>query len=95
MGMVAGWMNSCFLISHSTVIYVIQAKRGFCSSSSYLIMLARIYVTTLGDWKKNKTSRTTIKIQMNNREKSIHSGAFYFGGMKDGIYNKNNCCFRK
>ena len=30
--------------------------------------------------KKNKTSRTTIKIQMNNWEKSIHSGAFYFGG---------------
>nr|EEK64627.1 hypothetical protein bcere0006_52670 [Bacillus wiedmannii] len=35
-------------------------------------------VTILGDWKKNKTSRTTIKVQMNNRKKSIHSGAFYF-----------------
>ncbi|PNU07782.1 hypothetical protein C2L96_28935 [Bacillus cereus] len=57
--MVADWMNSCFLISYSTAIYVIQAKEGFCSSSSYLIMLTQMNVTTLGNWKKNKTSRTT------------------------------------
>ncbi|KMP64404.1 hypothetical protein P7D05_21685 [Bacillus paranthracis] len=63
--MVADWMDSCFLISHSIAIYVIQAKKGFCSSSSYLIRLAQMKATTLGDWKKNKTSRTTIKIQMN------------------------------
>ncbi|MGH0973302.1 hypothetical protein ACQVT2_26870 [Bacillus paranthracis] len=64
--MVADWMNSYFLISYSTAIYVIQAKKGFCSSSSYLIMLAQMNVTTLGDWKKNKTSRTTIETKINN-----------------------------
>jgi len=37
-------------------------------------------VATLSDWKKNKTSFTVIKIQINNLYKSTHSGAFYFGG---------------
>ncbi|ADY19639.1 hypothetical protein COJ60_29640 [Bacillus cereus] len=64
--MVADWMNSCFLISYSTAIYVIQAKKGFCSSSSYLILLMHISRTSLGDWKKCETSRTVIKIQINN-----------------------------
>lgn len=39
--------------------------------------------SSLSDWKKDETSRTGIKIQINNLKKSIHSGAFYFGGMKD------------
>lgn len=37
-------------------------------------------VVTLGNWEKNKTSRTAIVRQINKREKSIHLGAFYFGG---------------
>ncbi|MDG1605290.1 hypothetical protein P7D05_21115 [Bacillus paranthracis] len=60
--MVADWMNSCFLISYSTAIYVIQAKKGFCSSSNYLILLQQMNITTLGNWEKNKTSFTVIEV---------------------------------
>ncbi|WJE66504.1 hypothetical protein [Bacillus mycoides] len=61
MAMVADWMNSCFLISYPIVIHVVYTEKGFCSSSSYLIILTQMNVTTLGDWEKNKTSRTTIE----------------------------------
>ncbi|MEC3465022.1 hypothetical protein P9149_24510, partial [Bacillus thuringiensis] len=54
-------------------------KEGFCSSSSYLILMEQMNVVILSDWKKNKTSFTVIKIRINNLYKSTHSGAFYFG----------------
>ncbi|MDA2777447.1 hypothetical protein PDQ74_27500 [Bacillus cereus group sp. Bc005] len=34
---------------------------------------------SLGDWKKVKTSRIVIEVQINNLYQSIHLGAFYFG----------------
>ncbi|EEK59173.1 hypothetical protein ACH0CF_25940 [Bacillus bombysepticus] len=40
----------------------------------------RISGSSLGDWNKDKTSRTGIKVQINNPFHSIHKGAFYFGG---------------
>lgn len=44
---------------------------------------------TLGDWKKDKTSCTVIQIQINNQYISIHSGAFYFGGINfENTFNK-------
>ncbi|MFJ8453310.1 hypothetical protein [Bacillus paramycoides] len=64
--MVADWMNSCFLISHPIEVHVVYTRESFCSSSSYLIMLVQIDVTILGGWKKNKTSFTVIKVQINN-----------------------------
>lgn len=51
---------------------------GFCSSSSYLILLVHISGSSLGDWNKDKTSRTGIKAQINNPFQSIHTDAFYF-----------------
>ncbi|MGR5868123.1 hypothetical protein ACT7C2_00445 [Bacillus pacificus] len=60
--MVADGMNSCFLISHPTVNYVMQAEKGFCSSSSYLILLQQMNITPLGNWEKNKTSFTVIEV---------------------------------
>ncbi|MGS4992358.1 hypothetical protein ACVCK3_02115 [Bacillus cereus] len=41
-------------------------------------MLIRISGSSLGDWNKDKTSRTGIKVQINNPFKSIHTDAFYF-----------------
>ncbi|MEB9422530.1 hypothetical protein P4J12_30085 [Bacillus cereus] len=41
-------------------------------------MCKQIDAETLSNWEKNKTSRTAIERQINNPEKSIHSGAFYF-----------------
>ncbi|MCU5226738.1 hypothetical protein OCF54_28940 [Bacillus tropicus] len=32
--------------------------------------------SSLGDWNKGKTSRTGIKVQINNPFQSIHTGAF-------------------
>ncbi|MCP9282266.1 MULTISPECIES: hypothetical protein [Bacillus cereus group] len=63
--MFADWMNSYFLISHSSAIHVVLTKKGFCSSSSYLIMSKKINAVTLGDWKNNKTSFTVIEVQIN------------------------------
>ncbi|PEZ62473.1 hypothetical protein CN324_21550 [Bacillus anthracis] len=41
-------------------------------------MLMDINRASLGDWKKFKTSRTVIEIQIYNLFQSIHSGAFYY-----------------
>ncbi|WP_176543939.1 hypothetical protein [Bacillus thuringiensis] len=58
-------MDSCLLISHSIAIHFMCTERGFCSSSSFLIMSKQISAATLGDWKKNKTSFTVIEVQIN------------------------------
>ncbi|MDZ5609604.1 hypothetical protein U2I54_21730 [Bacillus pseudomycoides] len=43
----------------------VNIEESFCSSSSYLIMFAvQVNVTTLGNWKKDKTSFTVFKLEV-------------------------------
>ncbi|PFM50171.1 hypothetical protein COJ45_05370 [Bacillus cereus] len=59
-------MRCCFLFSIPKSKSVVYTGKSFCSSSSYLILLMHISGSSLGEWKKNKTSRTAIKVQINN-----------------------------
>ncbi|MEB9683563.1 hypothetical protein P4J24_16890 [Bacillus anthracis] len=38
----------------------------------------QISIASLDNWKKDKTSRIVIEVQINNLYQSVRSGAFFF-----------------